>query len=388
MLVRLLLILTIIAISPVLLAKEKNVDYLSLAAILIKDGHYDRAESALITLEKAEELRKEKGEELIVYQARFFTLKGLVLLKKKDFSNAKSAFNKAIEAGQTEKVVYVYLAQAAYGDKDYQLAIDSIVNSGEQLKKNKSLYTIKAQSHWKLNQKNQAWLTLVEALMVFPEEPAFLRQQVFVLLELKLYQDAIVIGQQYLSRADATVDDFIAIGSSLRKSKQADKSIGILERAKLLFPDDVRVIIELANAYLDSDRIIAAAELFQHVARIDTAYMSEASELFRRAGKLDRALSLNAQVRDRAKKLKQRLAILLEYEDFELAAAMEKPLFRVGLLEDEDIRYAAAYSLFKAGQFDEALNQLNHIKRPDLFRKSTELRKIMQSCESATWSCY
>ena len=379
-----LLLIVLIVFSHSIVAKEKDVDYLSLAAILIKDGHYDRAETALMKLEMAEQA----GEETIEDKARFFTLKGLVLLKKKDFSDAKSAFIDAINAGQKDSVVYVYLAQAAYGDGDYQTAIDGIENSGEQLRLNKGLYTIKAQSHWKLDEKNNAWTTLVEGLQNFPDEASFLRQQIFILLELKLYQDAIAIGNKYLGRAEATIDDYLAIGSSLRKSHQAEKSINILEKAKILFPGDMRVVIELAHAYLDTNKIIAAAELFQHVASIDSAYMSEASELFKRAGKLDRALSLNAQVRDKTKKLKQRLAILLEYEDYELAASMERPLFRVGLLDDEDIRYATAYSLFKAGQFGEASEQLNHIKRPDLFRKSTELRKVMQDCESVAWSCY
>ncbi len=388
--IRILIVILLLILSLPVMAKEKDVDYLSLAAILIKDGHYDRAEAALMKLEIAQEANKAQGndEEVIEDKARFYTLKGLVQLKKQDFVNAKASFQSAIQAGQTELVVYVYLAQAAYGDKDYRTTLDAIANAGEQAKSVKGLYTIKAQSHWKLDEKNSAWNALQAGLDQFPDEAVFLRQQIFFLLELKLYQDAIVIGNKYLSRAEAVVEDYLAIGSSLRKSHEAEKSISILEKAKLIYPDDTRVVVELAHAYLDSDKVVVAAELFQHVASLDTEYMSEAAELFRRAGKLGRALNLNAQVRDKAKKLKQRLAILLEYEDFELAAAMDKPLNRIGLLEDEDIRYATAYSLFKAGQFDEASEQLSFIKRPDLFRKSTELRKVMQNCESAAWSCY
>jgi len=385
MTLRHIILLGLLLLSLPALAKQEqgDVDYLSLAAMLIKDGHYERAEAALVKLELADQA----GEEVIEDRARFYTLKGLVLLKKQDFASAKQALLQAIDEGQTESVAYVYLAQAAYGDQDYQTTLDAIENAGQVIVTMQGLYTIKAQSHWKLNEKNQAWETLLEGLQYFPDEATFLRQQVFFLMELRLYQDAVEVGNKYLSHANAGVEDYLAIGSALRKSKQPDNAIEILERAKILYPSDVRVIIELAHSYLDIDHALAAAELFLLAASVDSQYMSEAAELYRRAGKLDQALSLNAQVREQEKKLKQRLAILLEYEDYELAAAMEKPLFRVGLLDDQDIRYATAYSLFKAGKFDQAAEQLNYVKRPDLFRKSTELRKVMQECQGAVWSC-
>jgi len=365
------------------IAKETDVDYLSLAAILIKDGHFDRAESALKTLE-SNEINEGK---VIQDKARFYTLKGLVLLKKQDFENAKTALKNALNHGQQDPIVYIYLAQAAYRSNDYSLTINAIDQAGVAAKSIKELYTMKAQSYWKLNKKTKAWQTLLSGLRQFPDEAVFQRQQIFLLLELKLYQHATNIGNNYLNRKDVQVEEYLAIGSALRKSKQLDKAISILEKAKLLFPTDKRVSIELAHAYLDSDKTLAAAEIFQQVANLDSEYISEASELFRRAGKLHRALNLNAQVREQEKKLKQRLAILLEYEDYELAAAMKNPLYRVGLLEDQDIRYASAYSLFKAGKYADAADQLNHVKRPDLFRKSAELRKLMQQCENSHWAC-
>lgn len=386
MMFRLLIVLSLLVPAFAVVAKEKQegLDYISLAAILIKDGHYGRAEAALGKLEAADAA----GEQLIEDHARFYTLKGLVFLKKQDFFGAKLAFTQSIDEGQQEPIVFVYLAQAAFGDQDYRLALDAIDRAGVVIQSMPGLYTIKAQSHWKLDDLNGAWLALTDGLVHFADEPTFLRQQIFLLLELKLYQDAVTIAEKYLNRSEAEVDDYLALGNALRQSKQADKAINILERAKIYFPADVRIIVELAHSYLDTDRILMSAELFLLAASIDSQYMSEAAELFRRAGKLDQALSLNAQVREKDKKLKQRLAILLEYEDYELAAAMEKPLYRVGLLEEEDIRYATAYSLFKSGEFDKASEQLSHITRSDLFRKSTELRKVMQECQDLVWSCF
>lgn len=385
MMFRLFIVLSFMVPTFAVMANEKqgDLDYISLAAILIKDGHYDRAEAALNTLALADSA----GESLIEDRARFYTLKGLVSLKKQDFPGAKLALTQAIDEGQQAPIVFVYLAQAAFGDHDYQRALDAVDRAGEVIQTMKGLYTIKAQSHWKLGEYNGAWTALDDGLVYFPDEPIFLRQKIFLLMALKLYQDAVTLAEKYLNRSEAQVDDYLALGNALRQSKQADKAIDILERAKIYYPADVRVIIELAHSYLDTDRTLMSAELFLLAASIDSQYMSEAAELFRRAGKLDQALSLNAQVREKDKKLKQRLAILLEYEDYELAAAMAKPLYRVGLLEEEDIRYATAYSLFKSGEFDKAAEQLSHITRADLFRKSTELRKVMQECQGLVWSC-
>ena len=71
----------------------------------------------------------------------------------------------------------------------------------------------------------------------------------------------------------------------------------------------------------------------------------------------------------------------------EQAAAMEIPLRRVGLLAEEDLRYAIAYSLFKTGAFDEAESHLSQLNRPDLFRKAAELRRAIQDCAEDSWKC-
>ena len=67
--------------------------------------------------------------------------------------------------------------------------------------------------------------------------------------------------------------------------------------------------------------------------------------MYRRAGQTHRALTINSGLSDQPEKFRQRLALYLELQNFEQAAAMEIPLRRVGLLEDEDLRYAiASYS--------------------------------------------
>ena len=72
---------------------------------------------------------------------------------------------------------------------------------------------------------------------------------------------------------------------------------------------------------------------------------------------------------------------------FERAANMESSLYRTGLLEDQDVRYALAYALFSSRRFADANKHLDHLKNAELFRKGTELRRLMEVCKTEPWQC-
>lgn len=378
----LILLLSVSFLAPLGAADQKasaeEVDYLSLAAVLIRDGYFDRAETAL----KSVDLTK-KG----VDKVRFYTLRGLVYLKKQVYQQAIKDFKQSIAEGQTEKSVYIYIAQAHYALKQYRETIDALEMAGELGREKPGLFSIKAQCFWKLESHDKAWDVLDEGEAKFPEHVAFLRQRFFYLVELKLFQKAAVYGQRYLDSGKAKAEDYLALGSALRKSGAMEKALHFLELAKMKYPANDLVIIELAHVYLEKDQIITAATLFEEAARYKNKYSQEASELFRRAKQLYHALYLNSKITDQKEKLKQRLAIFLEFGDFEMAAAMEKALSRVGLLENEDMRYALAYSQFEVGDFEGAEKNLQYLTRPDLFKKASELRKSMQECMADQFQC-
>ena len=76
-----------------------------------------------------------------------------------------------------------------------------------------------------------------------------------------------------------------------------------------------------------------------------------------------------------------------QLEKFGQAAGMENRLKGVQLDEDENIKYARAYSLFKIGQYPEAEIYLSQSIDSKIFTKAVELRKIMQGCATQTWRC-
>lgn len=374
-----LLSLLLLAGAPTAAAADSDeVDYLALAALMLRDGNIDRAMLALDQVNTGAE-----GVDLV----RYHTLRGMAHMRRNELDPARSALEQATRAGEPEAVVYVYLAQVNYRLEDYAAAIESLDRAGAAVERVPSVYHMRAQSYWLLDDPVMALATLDQAAQVFPDDPSFLRRKVFYLVDLGLFKRAVELGRQYLETSAGKAEDYIALGSALRASGELDEASLLLEQALLQFPQSPDVRKVLANVYIQREQMTAAADILHQAALLDPDLMGEAAELYRRAGQTYRALTLNSRLTDQPEKLRQRLALYLELENFEQAAAMETPLRRVGLIEDEDLRYAIAYAQFKTGEFGAAERHLAMLSRPDLFRKAAELRRAMQDCREDRWKC-
>ncbi|MFO7734818.1 MAG: hypothetical protein R6W70_01245 [bacterium] len=365
--------------------KTEEIDHVALAALLIRDSHYDRAEQILDSL-NLEEMDEETSEKFDF--SRFYTLKGLIYLKKDLFVEAGKNFELSIEHGQEDPVIYLYLAQSWYGRNEWRNTIESVDKSGETGKSDPAVFSMKAQCYWKLEEKENAWKTIKEGELLFPEFHDFLRQKVFYLIELELYQEAIEFGKEYLSESEGNLSDYIAIGSALRRGLQLEDALVFLESARLRYPDEKRVVVELANTYIKKDSLFVAADLFERASFITPEFFYKAAELYRMTGRHHRALSLNAGVDDQKLKLKQRLSILIDMKQYAPALSMRPALSRHDMLSDEDIRYAIAYCAYMSGDFESAENDLRKLTRPDLFRRAAEIRKMMEKCNTDGWECF
>jgi tetratricopeptide (TPR) repeat protein len=248
-------------------------------------------------------------------------------------------------------------------------------------------WLLRAHALWMQDQKQAALDTLSEAGDRFPGNTAFLRRQVFYLVEAGLYQEAADLGREYLQRAEAKAVDYAAIGSALRRSKSFDEALRFLQAARLKFPQDGAIARALAQTWLESGRPLAAAEVMAAQAELEPELLVEAAELYRRAGRISQAINLNARVVDSERKYKQRVALLIAARRFAEVTGMEGALRRAGLFEDEDLRYALAYAWYRIGGFSEVERHLQALNRPELFRKATELRRLMQECADTPWAC-
>lgn len=364
-------------------AREPEVDYLALAALMLRDGNYDRALAALDQVDSAD------GN---LDRARYYTLRGMTHLRRNELEPAREALRQAVavsaaDGGQADGVVHVYLAQINFRLQDYAATLAALDRAGVSVERIASIYHMRAQCHWLLGDPVMALATLDQAAEIFVHDHSFLRRKIFFLIDLGLFHQAAELGREYLAASDGALDDYLALGTALRASGDADRAVVLLEQAVLGFPDSAAARKVLAHAYLERGELTAAADLLYVAALLDGTLLGEAAELYRRAGQTQRALWINGQLSDQPAKLRQRLAIYLQLGSFEQAVAMQDALKRTGLLDDEDIRYAIAYALFKTGNFNTAEMQLATLNRPDLFRKAAELRRAIQDCAGDRWKC-
>ena len=353
-------------------------DFLELAAVLASDGNYDKA---------AIEYAKVDAADPELDAIKYYTLGGLIALNRQQPEAAVAAFERAIAAGQSEPTIYLYLAQAQFGLERYADVLKTLDRAGAAFDTLAPVFLMRAQAHWLLKDHTQAFAVLADGARRFPANTQFLRREVFFLMELGLYQEAAARGQQYLAVAEGKEEDYVAIGNALKRARQFDGALLFLKSARMKFPESQNVIKVLAATYLEKGEPLAAGELMYRASLSDPTLKPEAAELFRRAKLYARALAVNAQIEDQPLKLKQRLGILIELGRFAEVRGMELALTRTRLLEDEDVRYALAYALFKEGDFAAAEAHLTKLTKPDLFRKATELRQSMQDCAAERWRC-
>lgn len=355
-----------------------EVDYLELAALLTRDGEFQRAADALAKIDPAAE-----GLD----QAKYHTVSGMLAMEQQRHADAAEAFAAAFAAGQTDPLIHLYRAQALFGQERYAEVIAAIEQAGAAVEGLSGAWLMRSHALWMLQQPQAALDLLAAASGRFPDNTGFRRRQVFYLIELGLYQQAAELGRAYLARVEGKLEDVVAIASALRRGGRFEEALRLLEAARLREPHHTLLNKALAQTWVEYGKPLAAAELLAVQGEFDPELLAEAAELFRRAGQLARALQLNARVADDSRRWKQRVGILLELKRYEQVAGMEAALYRAGLLADEDIRYALAFAHFRGGNFAAVERHLRALKRPELFRKATELRRLMQDCGDAPWSC-
>ncbi len=369
----------VVAVAEEPPAEAEQVDYVALASRLVQDGFYDRADK-VIEQAPVEELSQED-------KANYYTIRGLIGLNQQQYAAAVDHFDNAIRFGKVDDVIFVYLAQAYYGLKDWEKTARAVANAGEEGAKVPRLQLMRAQAEWKQGDMQAAWRTLYAGSKRFPDQPDFVRQRIFLLIELGLYREAMELGEAFMKSGDAGAQDYLAVGEALRRNGQLVEAIQFLEQARLLYPSDQRVVVQLANAYADAGKPLAGADLFQRAAELDPKFVREAAELFRRAGAYERALWMNAQVEDQAEKFRQRIGILVDMGDFEKVATLQPRIERLGLTADQNVLYALAYARFQTGDYEATERLLKKITDPDLFRNATQLRQVMAYCSENPESC-
>ncbi len=358
--------------------EQEKVDYLSLSALMIKEGDYTKAEAAIAKVDQKDEKLDRK---------KFYTLSGIINLNSVRYSKSIGEFQLAIEAGQDNKILYVYLAQAYMGLEKYEQALLQLTKTAELELKMPGIWLLRSQAYWLNKQKYKAWEVLNTAQSMFPDEKIFLRNKLFYAIELGLFQEAVTLGQQYIEENKATADDYVALGDALRRSGKPEQALTFLERARLVFPGNKNVYVAVAQSYMDLEKMQSAAMILEEGGIYHNKLHKDSAELYKKAKLYDRAFYNNSRILDQKDKLMQRMALHLEAGNYDQVLAMKNDLLRVRLLDKDEYQYVMAFAQFKIGDYDAAESILENITDPGMFRKATELRKVMVDCADEKWLC-
>lgn len=353
-----------------------DVDHLALAQILIKDGHYKRAEMSL------EKLQGDQIKDKALYSA----LKGMIVLQKGEYQGAIDLFLLSQKQGMKDREIYLYLAESALQLNQLAQAAAYIEQMDSKDKEKIPYFLVKAEIQWKSGKKQLAWQTLDQALAKNLSWNAINKKKFSYLMTEQLYQSAVDLAFTLMTDMN-NFKDVLAMASQMRIQKQYDNSLKILQAMNLLRPQDEMVALEMAQNYLALENSYSAALILEESAKHNISLSFEASELLRQMGKNYRAEFVNMTTVDPSKRLKQKMSLYLDEEDFHSLKFLMPQLTQLKMMNDEEIRYAVAYSLFRTGDFKKSEGLLQSIEKEGLFEKSAELKKEISECQKAEWSC-
>jgi len=359
-------------------SKSDEIDHVALAALLLRDGQIQKA---------SDELSSVNLEDKSIDLARFYTLKALVASKQGLYKQSNENFLESMKYGQAEKAIFLYMAQNSLKMDEYKEALGYLDAAGELAFEKPSLFSIRAELHWKLGEKEKSYKVLESALQKFKNEHTLLKQRFFYSISLELYQSALDDAHLYLENAKLDEEGALVFVNAFKKANQLDDAIILAEELLLQFDSSAKLTALLAYLYIDKGMLQSAADLFSKASLKDSVYTKESAELYRRAKNFVLSLYKNSQLLDTKEKLKQRIAIYLEYNEFEKIVASHNALKRSGLLEDENIRYALAYSYYMVKEFDSCEEELKKLNSSEFFVKATALRKNIQKCKTDGWEC-
>lgn len=397
------------------------VDHLSLATMMVYDGKFDKASAELLEAKKYD-----KNLDM----SKYYTIQGVIAMRQEKHTQAIRFLKKAVQAtkekvykapdpikekrehlfsvGSTPKPVkkvtapvfdgekirkeqlqklYSYLSQESYKVKNYSETIMYLDLQGPKGRDQAAEYMLRADCYWKMKNKAIAIEMLTKGAKVFPEDQSLLKQKFYYFTELGLYQEAIVSAKAYMKRAKPNAKEYMALAQMLLSGGQREEAIKVLEETKMLFPKEAKVDMLLGHIYLKKGMEYTTANLFEQGSYYEHKYTKEAAEMYRRAGMIPHALYLNSQVSNKQEKLKQKIAIYVDRQEYEKIIGLIDALKRYKMLDDDTVRYAVAYAYYMAKDYEEAEVQLKQITDDELFSKATIIRKNIEKCQDNSMEC-
>lgn len=372
-------LLLVLSGGPALAKKKAKEDPLALARVLMLDGLPSRALAVLAAVDPAQDPELDQKE--------LYRLRGLAEHELKLFRPAIESLNKAIGLGESSAATWYALASAQFGADDFPAVLTTLSRAPKAIYDNPGAFRIEAYAHYRQADRHRAFEAADRGFLRFPTHLELERLRVLLLLELGLAQEGLLAARHLFTQPGLEPEDFIALSAALSAARERAAAARILEGGLLRFPEAKALREQLAKVYYEDQRPFLAAQVMHPLAFEDDEAALLTAELYAKAGKFDEALRLNGRVMDQKKKVRQRLAILVEAQRFPEVASLYGKAARLGLLEDEKQLYALAYAHFVSGDAERTERLLSQVSDPELFEKAVALRTALSACRTDVWKC-
>lgn len=373
------LVLILLLITSTSFAEEEKVDYVNLGAMLLKDGYVQRAKTVLDKVDVSEE-----GFDF----ARYYSLKGILLHRLSYPVLSNIFFEASREQGNTNQAIWLFVARNQWQLQDYPKVVEALDQAGEEAKKDPQMFVIKAEAYKQQGKFENAWEVLDEGIRLFPDESKYYSQKFYYLMELGFFQKALEYAEKYLFATKHSTKDYLSIAYALRENNQLPAAATLLEEALLQYRDDPRLIELLGQVYIDQEKYIMAALVFDWASIEHPEFSQKAATLYLKSKLPIRSLQLNRRILNQEEKFRQRLGIDIYLDDYETLVAKEPALKRYDLLKDDSIVYALGYGYFRNGDFDNAKKYLKQITDSQLFTKAAHIFEQIEKCKNDPFECY
>lgn len=357
----------------------QEISYLDLASFFIKDKNYSRAKLAL---EKAE-------ADIESYsKTRFELLLGLYYLRENEMSLAQTHLYKALDGENEAPLAALYLSEWFLKEKSFKQAKEW--NLKVQLDKLAvpEAFVLRAQILWECNELDEAFTALNQGEKLFPKSWRWAQIKIKFLLAKGLFQAAWDLTKKHLEKTEYMPNEAIKWSYLFNDYKQEEVSTKILEISLLFHPLDEGLLKAIGHQKLLQKKLLTAAYFFQTLSYLNADFVDPTIGLLRNIDRSLQAENLHYNSLKMEEKFKNKLALLLDNEDYERVVSLDQDIAALNLKKNDEVTYALAYSQFMVGDWKNSKLKLQTLKNKKFIKKATKLLSMISRCRQNPGECY
>lgn len=370
-----ILLITFLSFSYAALdARYDDFEGFELVRALVDDNKLDLAEKELADLKSD--------------VAPYSYWSGVVNYKKEKFEDARRFLEKANfdKTHNDYEKRDLYLARTEKQLKDFRNCANIFSRVEKSTYYTESDAILHAECFENSQQIDKAWKIYAERISSSKNIDILMATDTFLFSQ-KLISLATQISLDWLAVHAKQSSDFLSISDLFQKMNLTQGRLAVLEMARVKYPLDVDINLSLNQIYYEKGMLLAVEEGFSRAALTDGKYAYHTAEINRQAGRYERSLYFNSRITDEKERLKQKLAIYVDKGQFALIASLEPILQRSPLINDDEVRYALAYSLVRSGEYKRPLQYLAKITNKDFLEKTVILRNALTECVATNTVC-